>query len=290
MEILLDQLVNGLTRGAEYALVAAGLALIFGVVGIVNFAHGEFYMVGAYVMWMGQSTLGLDYPLAALLAVVSMVVFGALFYGVVVRNVVGLGWQNQLVATLAASILLVNLAIVMAGSLPKFVYSPLVTVVVTIGNVTFALQRVLILACAIAAFAALYAFLKYTKAGKAMRALAQNRAASVVVGIPIHRIGLLAVMVGAGLAGVAAVLIPVLSNVHPTMGLVVTIKAFAAVVMGGFGNVTGAIVSAFVIGIVEALGVGYISSAYGDAFVFGLLILVLLFRPHGVFGRAIRVS
>ena len=290
MEILLDQLVNGLTRGAEYALVAAGLALIFGVVGIVNFAHGEFYMVGAYALWVGQSTLGLDYPLAALVAVLAMIVFGAAFYGVVVRNVVGLGWQNQLVATLAASILLVNLAIVMAGSLPKFVYSPLVTEVVRIGNVTFSLQRLLILGCAFIAFAGLYVLLKYTKPGKAMRALAQNRDACVVVGIPVHRIGLLAVMVGAGLAGVAAVIIPVLSNVHPTMGLIVTIKAFAAVVMGGFGNVTGAIVAAFVIGVIEALGVGYISSAYGDAFVFGLLILVLLVRPRGVFGRAIRVS
>jgi branched-chain amino acid transport system permease protein len=219
-----------------------------------------------------------------------MTAFGAVFYQVVVRRVVAIGWQNQLVATLAASILLVNLAIVSAGSLPKFVYSPLVSEVVNVAGMTFSLQRVLIIACALASFAGLYVLLRYTKPGKAMRALAQNREAAIVVGIPVHRIGLVAVMTGAGLAGVAAATIPVLSNVQPTMGLIVTLKAFAAVVMGGFGNVTGAIVSAFVIGVVEALGVGYISSAYGDAFVFGILILVLLIRPHGVFGRAIRVS
>ena len=290
MEILLDQLINGLTRGAEYALVAAGLALIFGVVRIVNFAHGEFYMVGAYALFLTQSVLGLDYPLAALLMVVVMVPFGALFYGLVIHRVIGLAWQNQLVATLAASILLVNLAIVSAGSVPKFVYSPLVTEVASLFDVTFAWQRVLILGCAVAAFVGLYVLLKYTRPGKAMRALSQNREACVVVGIPVHRIGLITVMVGAGLAGVAAATIPVLSNVHPAMGLVVTVKAFAAVVMGGFGNVTGAIAAVFVIGIVEALGVGYVSSAYGDAFVFGILILVLLVRPQGVFGRAMRAS
>jgi branched-chain amino acid transport system permease protein len=123
-----------------------------------------------------------------------------------------------------------------------------------------------------------------------MRALAQNRAACAAVGIPVHRTSLLAVVTGCALAGVAGALIPVLTNVLPTMGLLLTIKGFAAVIMGGFGNVTGAIVSAFVLGIVEALATGYVSSAYADAFVFGVLILVLLLRPRGVFGRAIRVS
>lgn len=290
MEILLDQLTNGLTRGAEYALVAAGLTLIFGVVGIVNFAHGEFYMVSAYMLFVAQNTLGLAYPLAVLVAVVGMGIFGALFYAVVIYRVVGIGWQSQLVATLSASIVLVNLVIMVAGSLPKFVYSPLSDTILSLGSVHFSLQRVVILALAILAFSGLYAFLRFTKLGKAMRALAQNREASIVVGIPVHRVGLVAVAISAALAGVAGATIPVLSNVAPTMGLSVTLKAFAAVVMGGFGNVPGAIISAIALGLIEALGTGYVSSAYGDAIVFGIMILVLVIRPYGLFGRAMRVG
>ena len=290
MEILLDQLVNGLTRGAEYALVAAGLTLVFGVVGIVNFAHGEFFMVSAYVLYVGQSALGLPYALAALLAVIAMALLGALFYGVVIYRVVGVGWQSQLVATLAASIILINLAIVIAGSLPRFVYSPLADTTVSLGSAQFSLQRVLVIVCALLAFAGLYVFLRYAKLGKAMRALSQNREASQVVGIPIHRVGMAAVVLSAMLAGVAGATIPILSNVAPTMGLPVTLKAFAAVVMGGFGNVPGAIVSAFALGLIELLGTGYLSSEYGDAIVFGVMIVVLIFRPHGLFGRPMRVA
>ncbi len=290
MEILFDQLVNGLTLGAEYALVAAGLSLIFGVLGIVNFAHGEFYMVSAYLLFLGENILRLPYPVAALLAVAAMFLLGAAFYAAVVWRVIGIGWQGQLVATLAASILLINLAIVVAGPLPKIVASPLSEVVVTVGFIRFSWQRVLILGLALAAFASLYVFLRFTKLGKAMRALSQNREASVVVGIPLHRVGLTAVAISAAFAGVAGATIPVLSNVLPTMGLPVTLKAFAAVVMGGFGNVQGAIICAFAVGLVEALGIGYISSAYGDAIVFAIMIVVLLVRPYGLFGRPMRVG
>jgi branched-chain amino acid transport system permease protein len=288
MQVLLDQLANGLTRGAEYALVAAGLALIFGVVQIVNFAHGEFYMVGAYFLFVAESVLGLPYELGALLSILAMGVFGALFFEVVIRRIIGKGWQTQLVATVAASVLLVNSSIVLAGSVPQTVVSPLSGTILSLGNVHFSAQRLLVLVLAVIAFAALYAVLRYTKVGKAMRAISQNRDAATVVGIPVNRIALAAVVVGSMLAGVAAATIPPLSNVSPTMGGILTLKAFAAVVMGGFGNVTGAIVSAIVLGVVEALGVGYLSSEYGDAIVFGAMIIVLLFRPHGLFGRAVR--
>ncbi len=288
MQILLDQLANGLTRGAEYALVAAGLALIFGVVQIVNFAHGEFYMVGAYALLVGQEALGLPYAVGALLTIVFMGLFGALFFLTVVKRIMGRGWQAQLVATLAASVLLVNLAIVLAGSIPQTVVSPLATNILTLGTVHFSAQRALVMVLAIVAFALLYVLLRFTKIGKAMRAISQNREAAIVVGIPPDRVALAAVTLGSLLAGVAAATIPPLSNVSPTMGTIVTLKAFAAVVMGGFGNVVGAVISAILLGIIEALGVGYISSEYGDAIVFGAMILVLLLRPYGLFGRPSR--
>ncbi len=288
MQVLLDQLANGLTLGAEYALVAAGLALIFGVVQIVNFAHGEFYMVGAYFLLLTQSAFALPYALGALLSIIAMGVFGGLFFLVVIRRILDKGWQTQLVATLAASVLLVNCAIVVAGSIPQAVLSPLSSLIMSLGGIHFSAQRLLVLLLAAVAFGVLYLFLRFTKMGKAMRAVAQNRDAAVVAGIPVDRVALAAVVAGSALAGVAGVTVPPLSNVSPTMGSIVVLKAFAAVVMGGFGNVPGAAVSALILGVVEALGVGYVSSQYGDAIVFGAMILVLLVRPHGLFGRAVR--
>jgi branched-chain amino acid transport system permease protein len=288
MELFLDQVVNGLTAGSEYALIAAGLALIFGVVEIVNFAQGELYMIGAYFLYIAQSFLDLPYGLALLVELVMMALLGVLFYVVVIRRILNRGWQVQLVATLAVSILLVNVAIVTAGALPKTVNSSLTYQIVEIGSLRLSVQRILVLATAVAAFAALASFLKYTKTGRAMRAVAQNREAAAVVGVPIQRIGLVAVVVASLFCGLASGTIAPLHNVEPTMGMIVIIKAFAAVIMGGFGNVTGAVVSAFFLGLTEAFAIGYISSAYADAIVFGVMIVVLLVKPNGIFGKAVR--
>ncbi len=288
MDVFVAQVVNGLTLGSVYALVAAGLALIFGVVQIVNFAHGEVYMVGAYLLYLAEFHLALPYVPAAALTVLAMGVFGGVFYFAVIRAVLGRGWQTQLIGTLAASVLLVNLAIVTAGSIPKVVVSPLTGTILTASVVRISAQRLVVLAFALLAFVCLYVFLKYTKTGKAMRAMSQNREAAVVVGIPIERVALSAVVTAAMLAGVASVTIPPLSNVSPTMGAIVTLKSFAAVVMGGFGNVSGAIVSAVLLGLAEAVGIIWMPSQYADAIVFGLMIAVLLLRPHGLFGRAAR--
>lgn len=288
MQLFIDQVVNGLTAGSEYALIAAGLALIFGVVEIVNFAQGELYMAGAYFLYIAQTHFHLPYAFALLVQLVMMALLGVLFYVVVIRRILERGWQVQLVATLAVSILLVNLAIVTAGSLPKTVNSSLTYEIVTAGPVRLSAQRILVFATAIVAFALLASFLKYTKTGRAMRAVAQNRQAAAVVGVPIQRIGLAAVVIGCLLCGLASGTIAPLHNVEPTMGMLVIIKAFAAVIMGGFGNVTGAIVSAFVLGLTESFAIGYISSAYADAIVFAVMIVVLLFRPNGVFGKAVR--
>ncbi|MFC7550255.1 branched-chain amino acid ABC transporter permease [Plantactinospora sp. GCM10030261] len=288
MSGLLEQLVNGLTLGSQYALVAAGLALIFGVLEIVNFAHGELVMVGAYLLYAGATYLGLPYPVAALGTVAGMVIFGIGFYLAVVHRILHRGWQVQLVATLAVSIVLINLAIVVEGSLPKTVFSELSVRTVDLGGVTIATQRLVVLGATGITFAALVWFLHRTRTGQAMRALAQNREAAVVVGLPAARIGLVTVAIAAAMAGVAAATITPLYSASPTMGTLLAIKAFAAVIMGGFGNVTGAVLSGFVLGISEALAIGYISSAYADVIVFSIMIAVLLVRPHGLFGRVVR--
>lgn len=287
--MLIDQLVNGLTLGAQYALVAAGLSLIFGVLGIVNFAHGEFFMLGSYALYAAQSVLGLSYGLSSLVAVVAMGAFGALFYVVVLARIINHSWQVQLVATLATSLFLVNLAIVLAGPTPRLVDSPLADSSFDLLGGHVSIQRLVVLGTALVAFSVMYLYLRHAKLGKAMRAMAQNREAASIAGIPIRKVGLVAVIAGAALAGVASATIAPLVNLQPTMGQLLTIKAFAAVIMGGFGNVTGAIISAMVLGMVEALSAGYLTSDYADLIVFGVMVLVLLVRPSGLFGKVARV-
>ncbi|HXX39440.1 MAG TPA: branched-chain amino acid ABC transporter permease [bacterium] len=287
MQVLFDQLMNGLTAGAEIALIAAGLSLMFGVLEIVNFAHGELYMLGAIFLYIAESSLGFPYRSAAVLSVATMLPFGALFYAVVVHRILNRGWQVQLVATLAVSVLLVNLVIVVLGAPAKLVPSPLMTTYV-IGGMRISEQRILVLITAVIAFVLLFCFFRFAKLGKAMRAVAQNREAASVVGIQTERVGLAAVVASCLLAGVAGATIAPLYNVQPSMGTAVIVKAFAAVIMGGFGNVTGAIVSAVVLGLVEAFSIAYIASDYADLVVFGVMILVLVVRPQGVFGRVVR--
>jgi branched-chain amino acid transport system permease protein len=286
--IFAQQVLNGLTLGAQYALMAAGLSLIFGVVRVVNFAHGEFYLVGAYLLYAITVSTPLPYWAAAVVCLAAMAGLGVLFYLFVLYRVIGTGWQRELVATVAASILIANLVLVASGGIPHYVASPLVDSYVPLGAIRSSAQRLLIVLTAVLAFAALYVFLTRTKTGKAMRALSQNRELCRVYGIPVHRIGLLAVVVGAVLAGLAAVTIPPLTVVTPDMAIQPTLKAFAAVIVGGFGDVRGAILAAFALGMVEAIGIGYVSSQYGDVVVFGAMILTLLIRPNGLLGRAIR--
>lgn len=284
-----DQLVNGLTLGSQYALVAGGLALIFSVVGIANFAQGEFYMVAAFMIY-GLESGGLPYFACCVVTLVGMAVFGLVVYGVALRPVTGRGWETQLVATLAVSLLLTNLAIATLGSLPVLVRSPLLAHTVSIGPTDVSDQRLLVFAATAMALIVLGGMVKFSKIGKGMRAVSQNREAAVIMGIPVRRVEMTAVVIGCVFAGVAAVTIAPLGTVVPTVGAALTIKAFAAVVMGGFGNVSGPIVSGLVLGLVEAYAGGYISSAYADAFVFGVMIVILVVRPRGLFGWAVRAS
>ena len=287
--MVVDQLVTGLTLGSQYALVAGGLALIFSVVGIANFAQGEFYMVAAFMIY-GLESRGLPYFADCVITLAGMAVFGLVVYGVALRPVTGRGWETQLVSTLAVSLLLTNLAIAAFGSLPELVRSPFTAPTVSIGPTHVSDQRLLVFAATLMALAVLGGTVKFSKIGKGMRAVSQNREAAVIMGIPVRRVEMTAVVIGCVFAGVAAVTIAPLGTVTPTIGAPLTIKAFAAVVMGGFGNITGPIVSGLVLGLVEAYAAGYISSAYADAFVFGVMIAILVVRPRGLFGRAVRAA
>lgn len=286
---VLEQLIHGLTLGSMYAMVATGLALMLGVARLINFAHGEFFMLGAYAFWYGYQELGLPYPVAGLLAPALMIVFGMAYQRTVIRAILARSWPVQLIATLATSIVLTNLAIIVFGTQPKEVPTTLSSRIVAVGGFRLAWQRLLVLGASLAIFWALHRFVTRTRAGKAMRAMSQNREACAVVGVDVQQVALVTFAVSAALAAAAAVLVSPLFNIFPDMGTGLTLKAFAAVVAGGFGYVNGAIAASFLIGVTEALAGSYVSYAYKDAIAFLTMIVVLLWRPQGLFGRRIGI-
>ncbi len=286
---LLEQVLHGLTLGAMYAMVAAGLALMLGVARLINFAHGEFFMLGAYAFWYAYSELGLPYALAALVAPAVMVLFGVVYQRTVIRAILSRSWHVQLIATLATSIVLTNLAIIVLGTQPKEVPTALSSRILDVGGFRVAWQRIVVLVAALVMFWGLQRFVGRTRIGRAMRAMSQNREACAVVGVDVQRVTLVTFGLSAALAAVAAALVSPLFNIFPDMGTALTLKAFAAVVAGGFGYVNGAIAASFLIGITEALAGTYVSYAYKDAIAFVIMIVVLLWRPQGLFGRRIGI-
>jgi len=283
------QALNAATTISTFALIALGLAIIYGMMGIINLAHGEFFMLGAYVFWFAYSELGLPYPVAALLAPAVMVVFGVAYQRTVIRAILPRSWHVQLIATLATSIVLTNLAIIVLGAQPKEVPTALSSRILDVGGLRVAWQRLLVLAASLLIFWGLHRFVGRTRTGRAMRAMSQNREACAVVGVDVQRTAMITFALSAALAAAAAALVSPLFNIFPDMGTTLTLKAFAAVVAGGFGYVNGAIAASFLIGLTEALAGSYISYAYKDAIAFLIMIAVLLWRPQGLFGRRIGI-
>jgi branched-chain amino acid transport system permease protein len=289
MQTLVEQLLNGLTLGAMYGCIAVGQALIFGVARLINFAHGDMFMVGAYTFFLAFSVVGLPYPLAVIVSVVVMFGFGGLFERVVIRPILDRPWHVHLIATLGASVVLTNAFILMWGTTPKVVPTSYSATILEFAGFRMSLQRVIVLVVTVLGFFALHLFLEKTKTGKAMKAMSQNRDACAVVGVDVRRISTLTFALSCGLLGLASSVVAPLFIISPTMGMGLTFKAFAAVIMGGFGQVNGAIYGAFILGLTEALAAGYISVEYKDAIAFAMMVLVLLLRPQGLFGRKVGI-
>lgn len=291
MEIFAEHLLNGLTQGAFYALVTLGLALIFGVARLVNFAHGDFFMVGGYILFLLQSTklLSMPYAIQILIVVASLAIFGVIFEYLVVHRILERSWRVHLVATLASSIIMVNVALLIFTSDPKQVPTPYLTTIVEIFGIRISVQRLIVLVTVILVYLLLQWFLHNTKTGKAMRAISQNRDMCRVVGVDLRRISVITFAISAALAGLAAGLLAPLFAVNPSMGGLITLKGLTAVIMGGLGQISGGFYAAFILGIVESLFAGYVPGgfAYKDVISFGFIIIVLLFRPQGLFGRKI---
>lgn len=289
MVVFLDTLLNGLTLGAFYALVTLGLALIFGVARLINFAHGDFFMVGGYVLYLAIDGDAVPYWLAIVLVTVAVGVLGVVFERLVVHAIVERPWWVHLVATLATSIILSNTALLVFRSDARQVPTSLSTTIVEVVGTRTSVQRLVVLVAVVVVFLWLRWFLGHTWTGRAMRAISQNRETCAVVGVDVRRVVVITFGISAGLAGLAAALLSPLYSVSPGMGRVITLKALAAVVMGGLGQVTGAFSAAFLIGLVESFYGAYVPQGftYRDAASFALLLAVLMVRPHGLFGRRV---
>jgi branched-chain amino acid transport system permease protein len=286
---LLQLLINGVVIGVIYALIAMGLSLIFGVLEIVNFAHGEFYMLGAMLAYFLATQLALGYwPMVAITVIVGLCVGYVLYEGLLAR-VSGEGFERSILLTLGLSMVLQNGAVFLFTATPRMIVSPLTYRNVVLGEVHVPLLRLYALGLGLAAFASMYLILHRTRIGKAMRGVAQNREAALMVGIDPRAVSRLAVAIGIGLSGLAgAVLAPVYA-VEPLMGVAFVFKAFAIIIIGGMGNIAGAAIAALTLGIAESLMSGFLPLVLVDALAFVAMIVVLLFRPEGLFGRGVRV-
>jgi len=285
--LVLQQLVNGVTIGLVYALIAIGLTLVFGILDVINFAHGELYMLGAFLTYGLTVGLGVPYALALALTMVGTAGAGVLAERVTVRPLRGRHMFTVVLSTLGLSIFLQNGALFLWGPDPREIELGWGSRPLVVGGVVITYLRLAVLGTGAVLIAALTWFIRRTTWGMALRAVASNRDAAALMGIPVAHVYAITFALGAGLAGVAGGLLGAMFTIEPSMGEWAVVKAFCVVIMGGMGNVPGAVLGGVILGVAENLGAGFLpgGSSYKDGIGYAILILVLLCRPQGLFGR-----
>ncbi|MFL5293087.1 MAG: branched-chain amino acid ABC transporter permease [Myxococcales bacterium] len=290
MAIVGQLLFSGLAIGGVYALVALGIALIYRATNVVNFAQGEFCMLGAYTMVFATEGLGVDYPIAFALALGAMALLGLVFALGIYYPLRNRTFLPVIIATIGASIMFQNGALVVFGPSPERL-RPVIeggtAGGITAGDVFFDYQYVVLLAVTVVLVALQYLFFEHTLLGKKMQATSQDKDMARLLGIPVTRMIALTFVYSTVLGGLAGILVAPIFFVTHKMGAVLGFKAFAATIAGGFGDVRGAIIGGLALGVVETFGAAYVSIVYKDGFAFLLLILFLLLRPQGIFGEKI---
>ena len=294
MEYFLELFFGGLTRGSIYALIALGYTMVYGIIELINFAHGEIYMIGAFtgLIVAGLLTM-LGFPGVSILAIALVVaVIWAAAYGYTLEKVAykplrGAQRLSPLISAIGMSIFLQNYVMLSQTSdflpfpelIPKFGFME------SMGSMLSSSELVIVLST-ISVCIGLTLFIKYTRLGKAMRATAQNRKMAMLVGINVDMVISATFIIGSSLAAVGGVLIAShIGQINYYIGFIAGIKAFTAAVLGGIGSIPGAMLGALVLGLTEAFATGYVSSDYEDVFAFCLLVLILIFRPAGIMGK-----
>jgi len=299
MRIFLEQMLNGLTIGSFYALIALGYSMVYGVMKLINFAHGDLFALGSYLgftllVWgnaYATVTFGIWGGLIAamLIAAIGIGIAGIIIERIAYRPIYSVGRLPAVVSALGVSIFLQNIIMVIWG--PRYQAYP-VSVVPTlrfeIGGIHITLLQIVILILSFALLAILYYIIQKTTFGAAIRACALDRDTAALMGINIETIIFFIFFLGPALGGTAGVMVGMYyRQISFTMGWNYGLKAFTATILGGIGNIPGAMLGGLLLGIIEMLGSAYISTAYKDVFVFLILILVLIFRPRGLLGEKV---
>ncbi len=290
MDQLLQHLLNALILGSTYALLGIGLTFIFGIMRVVNFAHGELYTFGAYMVYLFSVLLGVNFLLSIVIAIVLGIMLGALLEWVLLSRLRGADIDTTMLVMIGAWIIMQNGEQLIWSGVAKSIPMPFPEEPLSIGGVSVAWSRVFVFAVAILLIVGSQMLIQRTRLGKAMRATFQDRDTASLMGININMIYLATFALGSGLAAAAGALLGPIFIVMPTMGNLAVVKAFAIVILGGLGNMKGAALGGFVLALVEEFGAGYISSGYRDAMGFLLIILVLMVKPTGLFARTERIG
>jgi len=280
-------LFTGLGIGAIYALVALGFVLLIRAASVVNFAQGEFSMLGAYAMVVLSDMLGVPYWEALPAAVVLMAGFGVLFAGATYWPLRHRGQMPVIISTIGASIFLANTVLALYGPSPAVLPGLFDTPGFEAGGVFMDSQYIAIMVTAAIMLLLQFLIFEKTLLGKKLQATSQDKEMASLLGIPVARMVLITFAYSAALGGLAGILVAPVLFVSVGMGTMISLKAFAANIIGGFGNIPGAILGGLALGVVETFGAAYISVPYKDALAFGLLLLFLLIRPQGLFGEKI---
>jgi len=295
MEYFFELFLGGLTRGSIYALIALGYTMVYGIIKLINFAHGEIYMIGAFTALIIASVLGLygfsEFSIIILAAVVAVIYSSA--YGFTVEKIAYKPLRHAprlspLISAIGMSIFLQNYVLLAQTSdfLPFPSLLPEFDFMAPYAHVFGSTELIILITTAVAMVVLTY-IIKFTRTGKAMRATAQDRKMAMLVGVDVNRIISVTFVIGSALAAIGGILIAShIGQINFYIGFIAGIKAFTAAVLGGIGSIPGAVLGGFFLGWTESFATGYVSSDYEDVFAFALLVLVLIFRPAGILGKA----
>ena len=283
MAEFLQHCLNALILGGTYALLGIGLTLIFGIMKVVNFTHGELYTFGAYMVYFFVMVVGANFFVAIIISMVLGIALGALIEFVLLRPLRGANIDTTMLVMIGAWIALQNLEQFTWSGIAKSVNHPFPVEPLVLGSVSVSWLRIFVFLFALTLIGGTYFLINRTKLGKAMRATIQDRDTAALMGVNINGIYPATFALGSSLAAAAGALLGPVFVVAPYMGDMAALKAFAIVILGGLGNIIGATIGGFVLALVEELGAGYISSGYRDAMGFLLIIIVLVYKPTGLF-------
>lgn len=285
MSIIPQLIANGIIAGGIYSLVALGYTMVYGILKFINFAHGEIFMIGAYIAWLFNVIFGVNILIAFLISMIGCAILGFIIEKVAYKPLRKASRLAPLITAIGISLLLQSIALLLFGAQIRTFRTGTIERGIPILGASITKIQIIIILVSLVLMLLLYFFIKYSRTGKAIRAVADNPELASTIGINVDKVISIVFIIGSALAAAAGVLIGIEQNLQPTMGVSIGIKAFTAAVVGGIGNIYGALFGGFLIGLVENIGIWFIPSGYKDAIAFFVLLIMLLFRPEGLFGK-----